>query len=824
MMIAMRGWASALLVVSLALAVLPPSTAEAQRPGRGNRGGSQPPPKVAPSDDGPDHAGPYGFNSPEVIQAVERGEGPQALQAYEAAAAEAEKAGALGTAVRAGAAACMVAWRLGMVQKTLALGTHVIKLAPNAPPSVQVSAAALVAYTLLGRLYRSVGDLPQARRLLDEAVTLSRSGALSSGGPGLAAPKSLVLVVLSQVEAAQGERAGALAHAQEAVQLLESTEGQHVRERVRTNLRRKTADAYLQLARVAIADKRLDAAAAALAKAAQYAALVKIAEQEAEIALLAAQVALDRGDAAGALMLATKARAEAERLGMSAKLGELDRLIAYASFKLGKVDEALAAARSALARIEETRSDLQDPALRAGFLEQRQGLYHFAVHMALRAGKPEEGFAIAERSRSRAFLDLLGNATLSKGKTRALAQEEMRLRARLAEAAALVQAGDDDGDGSGATNAGRERMAAAERDYRAFLERVRGENVEQASLMSVEPVTLAEIQAILPADAMLLEYLVSPQDVVLWVVDRHHVEVRRIAGDRAALLADVRDFRAAIANQAPLPEVETRAQALYRKLLAPAHLAIRGRRLVIVPHDVLHYLPFGALRTPAGKWLIEVHALATVPSASVLKFLADKGTHASDRILAVGNPDLGPALALRYAEREVRIVGEHYPATSTVLTQADASESRVKQLAGGAGLLHFAVHGELDPTDPMASALLLAPGQGEDGRLEVRELFAMELDARLVVLSACETGLGKLSRGDELVGLQRAFLYAGTPDVVTTLWKVDDRASYLLMRAFYEALPTKGPMEALRVAQRALMVDFPHPFAWAAFGLTGAPH
>ena len=121
----------------------------------------------------------------------------------------------------------------------------------------------------------------------------------------------------------------------------------------------------------------------------------------------------------------------------------------------------------------------------------------------------------------------------------------------------------------------------------------------------------------------------------------------------------------------------------------------------------------------------------------------------------------------------------------------------------------------------MGSALLLVPGDGEDGRLEVRELFGMDIAARLVVLSACETGLGALSRGDELVGLQRAFLYAGTPAVVTTLWKVDDRASYLLMRAFYEHLATNGPAEALRAAQRGLIVDFPHPFAWAAFGLTG---
>jgi CHAT domain-containing protein len=147
----------------------------------------------------------------------------------------------------------------------------------------------------------------------------------------------------------------------------------------------------------------------------------------------------------------------------------------------------------------------------------------------------------------------------------------------------------------------------------------------------------------------------------------------------------------------------------------------------------------------------------------------------------------------------------------------------VKQDAGKAGLLHFAVHSELDETDPLASALLLAPGNGEDGRLEVRELLTTDLAARLVVLSACETGLGRLSRGDELIGLQRAFLYAGTPAVVTTLWKIDDRASFLLMRAFYDGLATKGPTEALRAAQRGLTVDYPHPFAWAAFSLAGAP-
>lgn len=241
---------------------------------------------------------------------------------------------------------------------------------------------------------------------------------------------------------------------------------------------------------------------------------------------------------------------------------------------------------------------------------------------------------------------------------------------------------------------------------------------------------------------------------------------------------------------------------------------------MIVPHAILHYLPFAALRSPAGRWLVEDFALSTLPSASVLRYLVDKGADAPARALVVGNPDLGAGLALPWAEREARMVGQH-EREATVLVRADATEGQVKSLLGTAGLVHLATHGELSESDPLSSAILLAPGDGEDGRLEVREVFGLDLHARLVVLSACETGLGQLSRGDELVGLQRAFLYAGTPAVVTTLWKVDDRASFELVRAFYDRLDAAGPMTALRQAQIETQRAFPHPFAWAAFGLTG---
>src|SRR6185369_5816567 len=148
---------------------------------------------------------------------------------------------------------------------------------------------------------------------------------------------------------------------------------------------------------------------------------------------------------------------------------------------------------------------------------------------------------------------------------------------------------------------------------------------------------------------------------------------------------------------------------LYRRLLGPAAPAIRGKHLLIAPHDVLHYVPFAALRGPDGRWLVESYVIATVPSASVLKYVGDKGAHASDRILAVGNPDVGAALALPYAEREVRAIGARFPSRTTVLTRAEATESRAKELGAHVGVLHFAVHGELSETDPMSSALLLAP-------------------------------------------------------------------------------------------------------------------
>ncbi len=808
-----RTLACALLAGAMLVVILTP-VGEAQRgPGRGR----QRPPEAAPQ--GATAAGDYVLDGPEAIAAVNRGEGRQALAYYERTAREAEQQRDQVRAARAWHAATVVAVRLGRYQQAIQAGSRAIDLFRGAGGLTQPDIVAWAStHSHLGGAYRIVGDLPRAAETLERGLELTRTR-LSGRREGHA--EGFLLNGLALVAYARRDYETALARNSEAARYFEATESRlppRASERMRTNLRRWAANAFYGVGRAQLALGHLGEAEVAFDRGLEYARRSGLREIEMELLSGQGSLALARRDWPKALATYQQCIALSNQIKRAGARETLYLGQSRALVGLGRTEEALAAAREAVRHVEELRADLGAPGLRSGFLEERQAIYQHAVFLALQARQPEEAFAFAERSRSRTFLDLLGGeTTLSKGRTRALVDEEVRLRARLAEARARAQ----DADGEESEGARTEAEALA-RDDRAFLDRVRKESLEQASLMVVEPVTLLEVQGLLPEGTTLLEYQVGEGGVVVWIVDRQNFKVVRLPGDRPSLVGQVRRFRDAITNQAPLAEVESQAQALYRRLLGPARDSIRGQRLVIVPHAVLHYLPFAALRSPAGRWVVEDFALSTLPSASVLRHLVDKGAGAPARALVIGNPDLGPGLSLPWAEREARMVGQR-EREATVLVRSDATEAQVKKLVETVGLVHFATHGELSESDPASSAVLLVPGGGEDGRLEVREVFGLDLRARLVVLSACETGLGKLSRGDELVGLQRAFLYAGTPAVVTTLWKVDDRASYELVRGFYDRLDGMGPIEALRQAQLETLLMFTHPFAWAAFSLTGLP-
>jgi CHAT domain-containing protein len=239
-------------------------------------------------------------------------------------------------------------------------------------------------------------------------------------------------------------------------------------------------------------------------------------------------------------------------------------------------------------------------------------------------------------------------------------------------------------------------------------------------------------------------------------------------------------------------------------------------------------VPFQALLKPGShgeSFLIESFDVSYVPSASVWAQLSrrDRPTHAGGLLAMAPRPQ-----SLASSAEEVRLISRGQRGAE-VLVGSQATEARFLALAPRYRMLHLATYGVLNTINPLFSFVDLRPEGDSDGRLEVHEVFGLNLAADLVVLSACETGVGSGQRrdvpaGDDWVGLVRAFLYAGTQTVLASLWPVDDRATARLMEQFYRSLRRgRSKAAALGDAQRALLGDPDHaaPFYWAAFVLTG---
>jgi CHAT domain-containing protein len=239
-------------------------------------------------------------------------------------------------------------------------------------------------------------------------------------------------------------------------------------------------------------------------------------------------------------------------------------------------------------------------------------------------------------------------------------------------------------------------------------------------------------------------------------------------------------------------------------------------RVVVVPHRELHYVPFCALHDGRVS-LIEQHELSLAPSAALWSAPRERRGSASPLRRAVGFGVAGRTLP--HVADELRALAaafETVPGGSVVLRQdADATLGALHDALPGADVLHLACHGQFRADSPDFSALHLA-----DGALTVRDAARLPLQAQLVTLSACETGLSRVAPGDELLGLLRGFLLAGAPQVLASQWAVDDAGTAALMRSFYTRLLAGArPAAALRAAQIELAARQPHPGHWAAFAL-----
>lgn len=321
----------------------------------------------------------------------------------------------------------------------------------------------------------------------------------------------------------------------------------------------------------------------------------------------------------------------------------------------------------------------------------------------------------------------------------------------------------------------------------------------------------------------LVEFHNLEKSIIVWVIRNEGLKGYTLPIARADMDAAVTDFRNAIVRRRPT--AITYGDKLYALLIAPLGLRADDR-LIIVPHGALHYLPFQALHGPDG-FLIQRHAIALEPSASVAVQLASRELKVASNLVAFGNPTIAPAYALPGAEAEVRGIAPLF-ARQEVFLQSSATRVSFRENAPTGRVLHVATHAEADTIDPLHSRILLAPAtQPADGpdSLLAKDIYNLKLNnVSLVTLSACETGLGRIARGDEILGFTRAFFYAGATSLIVSMWPVADESSALTMRTFYAQLADgHEAIDAMRTAQLAVMQNsrFAHPFFWAPFDLMG---
>jgi CHAT domain-containing protein len=472
----------------------------------------------------------------------------------------------------------------------------------------------------------------------------------------------------------------------------------------------------------------------------------------------------------------------------------------------GQHDKAIELLYKAVEVIEKQRTSIHSEASKIGFAGNKQAVYARLVSELTTSGKNKRAFEVVERAKARALVDMLASrqsfaADINSETTAELIRELDQLERQSIQLASLSK------------NQTRTRNTRLEQTRKTL----RATSPELASLVSVAGVGAGSIQSRLTADEVLLEYYGHGDDLYAYVVTNNDVKGTRLNGK--GLADQVKGLRSAIQTVDSNHHMKL-TRAMYKRLIQPVINQLTGKKLTVVPHGALHYLPFAALHDGTG-YLFERYKLRILPSASVLQFL-EKKNQSTAGLLALGNPDLGnPAMDLPGAEEETRVINLGWRG-SRVLLRKQASEANFKKYAPAFKYLHLASHGEFNSDAPLKSRMLLASGAGEDGNLTVDELYQLRLNADLVTLSACETGLGDIKSGDDVIGLTRGFLYAGAKSIVASLWPVSDAATAFLMKRFYANLKSGSKTAALQKALAATKKAFPHPIYWSAFQITGA--
>jgi CHAT domain-containing protein len=457
---------------------------------------------------------------------------------------------------------------------------------------------------------------------------------------------------------------------------------------------------------------------------------------------------------------------------------------ASAELALGRYDDALHDSQEALALIESIRKQLvQKDAYKQGYLEQTLDMYNTAIDALTALGRATEALETAEQARSRALLDLLGTHSAA------------------LPASHAVSASDD----ASLLESSTQAPPASMKDIVDSLQRLH---------------------------STLLAYWSSQTSLHIWVVTEKGEVFQATRKITPRQISSMQGHR-----------------RLYRELIEPMkeHLPKGDNELLtIVPSGPLFNISFAALQGPNGKYLVEQYRTHVLPSIGLLRFTsrnAAESERQNERYVLLADPasppDRLPSLPSTRVEATAiaRILP---PAQTSLLLGAEANRRQLLDNISSATVLHMATHAVLNEKDSYQSFLALQSGRTDTGKLTVADIYQWKLHSRLVVLSACRSGLGRIT-GDGIAGLNRALFYAGAASVLSSMWDIADKPTAEMLPRFYQALLTgTSPSGALRQAQLSMLSDLrkgrihvrtigassalpPDPVYWAAFSLAGEP-
>lgn len=564
------------------------------------------------------------------------------------------------------------------------------------------------------------------------------------------------------------------------------------------------------------------------------------------------------------------------------RLGESVALLCAAKTesKLGKLDESQTKIEQALMLIEDSRNKIKRQDLQAKFFAKSQDYYEFYIDLLMlrHNAEPTKGFdALAlqasERARARNLLESIGQTELGEGIPKELLEKEKFLRQTINSKETVRQ------KIMGAKSP--QKLAEVEkeiidliREYQEIVGKIRESNPKFASFSDAKPLNLSEIQSkVLDENTVLLEFSLGTERSFLFVVEKKSLKVielpkrTEIEPLARAFYVSLKTLRKSLPNetekqtemrvQKANSEMQRTSAELSKILISPAANLIENKRLLIVSSEVLQYIPFAALpvvkNSPSNeRYLIETNEIINLPSASALATLRKNERRGTGKELAIfadpvfnlnderltlaikpntNSTERGKFTRLVFSGRESegiyplfpvekRFTANGFDANLTNLRKQDLSQFRI---------LHFATHNSFDARFNELSGVVLSlfdqNGNPQEGIWRMNEIYNFKLNAQLVVLSACETGLGEEIRGEGLVGFTHAFMYAGAKSVVASLWMVDDRPTSKLMQRFYQSMLKENlpPSKALQKAQISMIKEkgLDNPFYWAAFTFQG---